>query len=488
MKIKCLLLFVAAIVLAAPAFAVDETYYGTKLLITTKYDVDDFSFKGDYNDIAYWDEYMYFYMSRNGKENPAWSPDGSTIAFNGCAGYGLFTVPSTGGAAALVYNNWHKQEGYVYEGVNFGMAMMQIVAYTPDGKYLTFMDSLLDPARGSAITDNGLTRTVWHPIPALYNLDLATGLATKLVEEAVDGCWSPDGRYFVYSYQGTTLTEPTPSPFTSTSQCTWGVNLLDTQTGEKKTLVMWAYSPTFTPDGNYIIYSSQSSNTTGEFVSYGLDGNLYRIPVTGGTPEQITFCSPSTECRYPTDPMVSPNGEWLLFTGGFQEATGWTQGLCVMNMKTGGYFKAFPRADMCNLKAKWSPDGKKFVYTAKASRYSNNSRVYIADFQPTPFWKPTAVADATPAPFAIKGNHPNPFNPSTTIEFTLPVSGAASLSIYNIAGQKVRELTGGHLAAGAHSLVWDGRDSSGNLVSSGVYLSRLVMGAKTVTHRMLLAK
>ena len=102
--------------------------------------------------------------------------------------------------------------------------------------------------------------------------------------------------------------------------------------------------------------------------------------------------------------------------------------------------------------------------------------------------KPTAVAEALPAGFALTGNYPNPFNPSTTISFTLPSSGAAALSIYSITGQKIRDLVNGPLSAGAHSVAWDGLDDSGKAVSSGVYLSRLVQGNLTATGRMLLAK
>jgi len=85
-------------------------------------------------------------------------------------------------------------------------------------------------------------------------------------------------------------------------------------------------------------------------------------------------------------------------------------------------------------------------------------------------------------------SYPNPFNPSTTIEFTLPESGFATLSIYNISGQKVKELAADYITAGAHSLIWDGRDDSGNAVSSGVYITRLVAGKQIAAGRMVLMK
>jgi ligand-binding sensor domain-containing protein len=102
---------------------------------------------------------------------------------------------------------------------------------------------------------------------------------------------------------------------------------------------------------------------------------------------------------------------------------------------------------------------------------------------------PLAVrSEELPRNFSIHGNYPNPFNPSTTIEYSLPETGKASLVIYSISGQKVRELVSGNMPAGAHSVLWDGRDDLGKPVSSGVYMSRLESSGKSVAGRMLFMK
>ncbi|MDP2982697.1 MAG: two-component regulator propeller domain-containing protein [Candidatus Latescibacter sp.] len=85
-------------------------------------------------------------------------------------------------------------------------------------------------------------------------------------------------------------------------------------------------------------------------------------------------------------------------------------------------------------------------------------------------------------------NHPNPFNSSTILSFTLPASGAAALELYSLAGQRVRTLVSGSLSASSHSVIWDGRDDFGKPVSSGVYLSRLQMGDNVAFGRMILLK
>ncbi|MFA6471097.1 MAG: PQQ-binding-like beta-propeller repeat protein [Candidatus Latescibacterota bacterium] len=103
--------------------------------------------------------------------------------------------------------------------------------------------------------------------------------------------------------------------------------------------------------------------------------------------------------------------------------------------------------------------------------------------------KVVSVADKTgPVDFALLKNYPNPFNPSTTIEFSLPSSCKVSLVIYNIMGRKVRELVSGQVLDGTGSVLWDGRDDFGKAVSSGVYFSKLQMGKQVAVGRMLLLK
>lgn len=80
---------------------------------------------------------------------------------------------------------------------------------------------------------------------------------------------------------------------------------------------------------------------------------------------------------------------------------------------------------------------------------------------------------ARPEGYALQQNHPNPFNPSTTIRFDLPEAGDVTLAIYNMRGQLVKTLHSGQLAAGRHSAVWDGTDSQALQVASGVYLYKL---------------
>lgn len=85
-------------------------------------------------------------------------------------------------------------------------------------------------------------------------------------------------------------------------------------------------------------------------------------------------------------------------------------------------------------------------------------------------------------------NHPNPFNPTTTISFTLPESMPANLSIYNIEGKLIKTITDQFLDAGSHVSVWDGTDTRGNAVSSGIYFYCLKAGKTVLVKKMLLMK
>ncbi len=91
-----------------------------------------------------------------------------------------------------------------------------------------------------------------------------------------------------------------------------------------------------------------------------------------------------------------------------------------------------------------------------------------------------------PQAFALYQNYPNPFNPSTTIQFDLIEANHVSLSIYNSAGQLVRTLVSGDYAPGAHKVVWDARDDSGQRVSSGLYVYTIRIGQQFTAQKKLL--
>lgn len=85
-------------------------------------------------------------------------------------------------------------------------------------------------------------------------------------------------------------------------------------------------------------------------------------------------------------------------------------------------------------------------------------------------------------------NYPNPFNPSTTISYSVPDNGDVTITIYNAKGQLVNSLVNEYKNKGNYQVIWNGKDINGNSVASGLYITRLVSGGETVKNKMLLMK
>jgi len=84
--------------------------------------------------------------------------------------------------------------------------------------------------------------------------------------------------------------------------------------------------------------------------------------------------------------------------------------------------------------------------------------------------------------------YPNPFNPVTTITFSLKDPGTIRLAVFDIRGRRVKVLESGHREMGRHTVSWFGDNASGQRVASGVYFVRLVADDQNMIKRMLLVK
>lgn len=93
-----------------------------------------------------------------------------------------------------------------------------------------------------------------------------------------------------------------------------------------------------------------------------------------------------------------------------------------------------------------------------------------------------------PAITTLKGNHPNPFNPVTTITYSVKENLPVQIGIYNVKGQLIRTLVNESKAPGNHSVVWTGTDDNGRSVSSGIYFYKMQAGKYTSTKKMIMMK
>ena len=93
-----------------------------------------------------------------------------------------------------------------------------------------------------------------------------------------------------------------------------------------------------------------------------------------------------------------------------------------------------------------------------------------------------------PSQYALSDNYPNPFNPSTRIQFQLPQSATVNLVIYNMVGQEIKRFTMTNLNAGYHSVMWNATNNDGAPVSNGVYLYQLQTDQFVQTKKMVFMK
>ena len=96
--------------------------------------------------------------------------------------------------------------------------------------------------------------------------------------------------------------------------------------------------------------------------------------------------------------------------------------------------------------------------------------------------------NTVPARFELSQNFPNPFNPSTTIKYYTPKNSFVTLKVYDMLGREVTSLVNEQMSPGYHEVDWNGMDSKGESVSSGVYIYRLTAGNFTQTKKMNLLK
>ncbi len=124
--------------------------------------------------------------------------------------------------------------------------------------------------------------------------------------------------------------------------------------------------------------------------------------------------------------------------------------------------------------------GETYVYQIEAIDRSGDSQTFTL--------APVTAMGAPSNTLVLNAARPNPFNPSTSISFTLPAAGPVQLTIHDGNGRTVRRLVDATLDASEHAVEWDGRDDRGRAVGSGVYIYRLSAGGQVLANRMVLVK
>ena len=121
--------------------------------------------------------------------------------------------------------------------------------------------------------------------------------------------------------------------------------------------------------------------------------------------------------------------------------------------------------------------------------FTSNAMMSVKNFQfsSSPLTADEDI-DQIPTRFALEQNFPNPFNPVTTLRYTVPEQELVNISVYDMRGNLVKKMVNTSQSPGIKTVRWDATDSQGNTVSAGVYLYKIQAGTFSQTKKMILLK
>ena len=511
---KIMILLAVTVIFSASGWAEDNILKGTRLT-DTRYGVPGAAWSPDGKKIIYTNFVQSLgYTDSLGFVLPYYTENGSMYYMASLSCFEIDMISSTGGTPEVIY----KPEQVVINKnqINFVFyPYLSFCCFSGDGSEIFFWEYVYDLDRGTTIeitmsgTPDG--NFSWSPsIHGAINTLKAINVNTKEVRTIAEQATLPvacskDDKHIVYS-----VTENNSFGYPAGS-------LVSLNTETRQTFLLHLHNDTsanpssfcITNDSRYIIYNLYGTNA------------LYKMPIEGGNIESVADFQVS-----PNSLSLSTNGEWLLF----QTETDKTDSISYRDGSSSGYSKSTHKeiyaynlitgklADLfeglgfdlspLNIDSNssvnysnpvFSPDGSKFfcsmVFAGITSTGTNEIRdLFVFDFDVNAYLKAisgTAVetAESVPDAFALNGNYPNPFNPTTTIEFSLNKAEKTSLAIYNITGQRVRDiLVEANLTPGVHNALWNGKDNSGKTVSSGVYFAKLTAGSNSAVKSMMMVK
>jgi hypothetical protein len=190
---------------------------------------------------------------------------------------------------------------------------------------------------------------------------------------------------------------------------------------------------------------------------------------------------------------------WILRNGAWEltidDATGLAGGILTIQVPSIG--QSLPTIDGAGLLAsRYDGDEITVAFAHVPSDEKTILRIANADLEDAPNLTAYELNDGNiavrdvvrPIAFSLHQNVPNPFNPRTTLRFSVPEASAVRLAVYDVNGRMVRTLISGERAAGMHEVTWDGTDDVGRAVASGVYVYRLTTDADVAVRKMVLVR
>ncbi len=133
-------------------------------------------------------------------------------------------------------------------------------------------------------------------------------------------------------------------------------------------------------------------------------------------------------------------------------------------------------------------DGKlELVFIARSGEYGVDYKTYVYSTN-APVLSVNIKQNEFPNNFNLSQNFPNPFNPTTTIEFEISQPSNVKVNIYDVAGRMIKELINEQKNTGKYSVTWNGKDNYGNTVASGNYFYQIISGDYIQAKKMILLK
>lgn len=358
---------------------------------------------------------------------------------------------------------------------------------TNDGTMLVFGLNEFDPAYGSYASFD----STWvgepsgggyllaenfeggNPVHTLHTLNIITGEYRDLGITGIYPAWYSSRVFFAYSTWDSRANNDSENPENMFCLALYntitGMSTFMTDESEGK-----VYQKTFTSDDSSIIY----------LTVHEADRKIMKVNINSGEKDELMHIN--FDC---SGFSLSSDDRWLLTSDGTQIVLIDLEKKRVINLFDYALYDGERDTDFPATYPYWLPDESGFVYSihdaASGNQLLMEKSVDMQDFEEDAL---AAADDEPPLSFSTLTAFPNPFNPSTTLQFNLPDAGHAELTVYNAAGQHVRTLICGELGAGIHMMQWDGRDEQGNQMSSGVYYSRLVTDTAVTTGSMTLVK
>ncbi len=435
--------------------------------------------------------YNWQVRSTDGVTTSAWSVQES-FTTTGSNGGPVIPIPSWPIGGATVYSSspslyWYLNEysgGLSYE-VEYSTGAL---TGTPNVTGITSLNtSLSGLAYGTTYnwqvrSTDGITNSSWS-VQESFVISGTIGPVVPIPSWPIGGTAVSSLTPTLYWYQNSNSSGLEYEVLYSTSSVTSGGIL---QNGTSTTA--WASSssftmPTLTPGATYfwqvrsrlISDNAQISNYSNveSFVT-----NAHSAPII------LLPGSPVGDRIVPTS---SPTLSWILPTTSKSELTYEVE--VAKNPDMIGS-EIFTNLDNTFYKLDELNNGTKYFWRARSknadglySQYSDLGSFSIGD-------NITEVNDETviPTKFFVGHNYPNPFNPTTTIQYGIPESAYVTVKIYNMLGEEVRVLVQSEKVAGTYEIMWTGNDNFGNKVSSGTYIFRVVAGNNVMSRKMVLMK